>query len=136
MDKHGISGLEDRDLVRRSDDFSEQLSDPADDRFWVRIEKPLGDHLRVTDLLFGKQDELGMAHALGQALLTLGVNRPSSIVFTNLGHADDFATGQAVVRVRKVVEAMVLRQRRFISETRTIIDDGKVDLIVAFRSFD
>jgi hypothetical protein len=136
MDKHGIYGFEQRTLFRRSDDFSEQFTDPDDERFWLRIEKPVADSVRVTDLLFGKQDELGMAHALGQALLTLGLNRPSSIVFTNLGHADDFATGQAVVRAKKVVEAMVLRQRRFISETRTTIAHGRVDLIVAFRSFD
>jgi hypothetical protein len=136
MDKHGISGFEDRTLVRRSDDFSEQFSDPADERFWLRIEKPLGDPVRVTDLLFGSHDELDMAHALGHALQLLGLNRPSSIVFTNLGHADDFATAQAVVSAQKVAEAMVMRQRRFIFETRTALDHGKVDLVITFRNFD
>jgi len=136
MDKHGISGFEDRTLVRRSDEFSEQFSDPADPRFWLRFERPIGEPIRVTDLLFGQQSEYGMAQALGQALQILGARRPQSVVFLNLGPAGDPSTEQAVVRVRRVVEAMVLLQRRFISAVHGEVDRGKVDLHVTFRSFD
>lgn len=136
LERQVVSGFEDRPLIRQTDEFSEQFSDPRDPLFWLRFEKPLSGTVVVTDAIFGQRDEIGMAQALAQALTLLGHRRPEALLFVDLGLAEDFLTGAAVVRVQRTVEAMVLLQRRFISAVVSEIQDGKVSLRIAFRNFD
>ena len=122
--------------MRRSDDYSEQFSDPEDPRFWIRIEKPLGDTVVLSDVLFGEQDEYRMASAIGQALETLGLRRSRKMIFKHLGPASEWETGEKLARMEKVVEALVTRQRRFIVARKPEVERGKVSLVVSFKSFD
>lgn len=136
MDKHGISGFEEIALKQRSDDFSDQFSTPIDPKFWIRIEQPLTDRLFVSDMLFGEQDEYVMANAFLQALATLGLPKPTEIVFRNLGGVDDPRTATEAQRVEKVVEAMVMRQRRFIIGREYEVRREKIDLVFHFKHFE
>lgn len=135
LDKHGLTGFESTGLVRRSDDFSEQFSAPDDPSFWIRLAKPIGEAVVVTDLLFGECDDLRMAGALGQALDIVGIRKPSQLIFQNLGHVDAPETAVAVQRADRVVEAFVMRQRRFIVGRNLSFRLDKVDLVVTFRNF-
>lgn len=135
MDQHGITGFEQTDLRRRSDDYSEQFSVSEDPKFWIRLEKPLGETLTVSDLLFGAKDEYFMAAAFAQALVMLGLKNPTAIRFQNLGYHDDPATSKVVDRIERFAEAMVARQRRFMVGRDLQVRRDKVDLVIALHNF-
>lgn len=134
LDKHGLSGFETIGLVRRSDDFSEQFSTPGDPKFWIRFEKPLGDAVVVSDLLFGGFDEFRMAGALSHALEAVGARKPSQLIFQNLGHVDVPETAAAVERADRVIEAFVMRQRRFVVGRELRFRRDKADLVITLRN--
>ena len=58
--------------VLRRDDFSVQVSLPADALFWVRIELPVGAEVRVSDCKRSLQTAPGVAQALALALAAAG----------------------------------------------------------------
>jgi len=136
VDKHGLSGLETVALLRRTDDFSEQFSTPDDPRFWIRFEAPLGDTVTVTDLLFGALDEYQMAATFGHALELIGQRKPQEFLFRDLGAVDAPATARAAARVERMLEAWVMRQRRFIVGRAFEFRDDKVDLRITLKTFD
>lgn len=136
LDRRDFSGNGSKRLHRRSDEFSEQFSDPEDPHFWLRIAAPFSTQIVFTDLMFGSYDDHGMANALSNVLAMIGFTRPQSLTFTKLGSPDEFTTGRTVARIRQVLEIMVLRQRRFITDVRTEVVRGSVNLTVSFQHFD
>lgn len=136
MDKHGLTGFEELTLHQRSDDFSEQFWTAHDPRFWIRIELPCNERVEISDLLFGEQNEYAMANALLQVLSTLGISKPIELAFSNLGYVNEQKTAEDVQKVERVVEAMVMRQRRFIIGRDYDIVREKVDLVFQFKHFD
>lgn len=135
MDKKGLTGFEKISLNQRSDEFSEQFSTPVDRRFWIRVETPWSDRVVISDVLFGDQDEYAMGDALLQALSLLNIRQPTELVFRNLGSPDDVETGIKAQRIERMVEAMVMHQRRFIVGRDFDISRDKVNLVVRFKHF-
>ncbi|MEM6587434.1 MAG: hypothetical protein AAF641_03220 [Pseudomonadota bacterium] len=136
MDKNGLTGFEELTLQHRSDEFSDQFSTPADPRFWIRIEKSFSGGVVISDMLFGDQDEYVAANAVVQVLHALNTPKPTEIIFRNLGGVDAPETVQTAQKVERMVEAMVMRQRRFIVGREYETRREKVDLVFRFKHFD
>jgi hypothetical protein len=66
------------------DDFSVKVLSEADDRFWVRVEKGVGDSVVVTDFVAGRHGEDDLIEALRLAVRLLGVGAATRIRFRDL----------------------------------------------------
>ena len=54
------------------DDFSYKISHLNDPMFWIRIERPIGDTLRISDLNPGQIPQADASFALAHLLTTVG----------------------------------------------------------------
>lgn len=109
----------------RADDFSVQVSSAHDDRFWVRIERPMGPELRITDFNRSRALPAAAADALAMALSEVdGTEMCTRLVFCDIaperdGEAAETEASQIAVILVQVcqaagrrVESLDITQRR------------------------
>lgn len=106
-------------LVVSEDDYSVRVTRTDDQRFWLRLEKPSGGELVVSDCLLGDADEAVMGAACALAVRQLGLLRPERVVFRDVvagGHQTaDFPrkmllAGERAKRLAKAVATATGRQ--------------------------
>jgi hypothetical protein len=98
-----------------ADDFSIKVVCDGDPMFWIRLERPAGRNVRVTDFKRGTQRRELLSEGFLAALDAAGIAMPAQLRFSNIapmGPSDpqfSHRLTEAIADVRSVAEAVARR---------------------------
>lgn len=111
----------------REDEFSVQYALESDPRFWVRVVKPVGETLAISNALQGDQSAEEMGNALTEVLNNHANDTVNAITISDIAH--DHPTG--LTDKRRVAERFDLLSaavRRWAFKADRDVANGYLDL--------
>ena len=111
----------------REDKFSVQYALEADPRFWVRVVKPIGETLVISDALQGSQSPEEMGNALTEVLNNHANDTVSAIAIADI--APDHPTGLTDNRlIAERFDLLSAAVRRWALKAGRDVTNGYLDL--------
>ncbi|MBO6553725.1 MAG: hypothetical protein JJ926_12860 [Roseitalea sp.] len=122
------------------DEFAIKVACARDPMFWVRVKRPLGGDVHVTDFQRGAQSRAALADGLIAALQAAGIALPRRLRFSDIapmGASDPRFHGrlaEAIEDVRIAADAVARRHGAALRGLDTRPRGGKVDAEALFAA--